>query len=389
MTPVIIVGTGIAGYTIAREFRKLDTQTPLLLVTADDGCSYPKPLLSNALTKGKAADQIAMFDASTMESTLNTQIITHQTVRRIDPKTKAIIINNDRAISYKKLVLAVGADPVRAPIVGDAESEVLSINNLVDYTLFREKLTKAKHITLIGPGLIGCEFANDLINSGFNVSIIGPDPYPMSSLLPERVAVDLKIAFAEAGVDWHLNLTASKINFCDHGYELTLSNGEVIKTDLVVSAVGLRPNVGLAERSGLAVDQGIVTDNYLQTNQEDIFALGDCAQVAGHNLLYIAPIIAAAKALAKTLANSIGTLTAVNYPAMPIMVKMPSYPLVLAPPPSSCVTGNWHFEMAPAGRSGIKGLFLGEDNNLLGYALSCDMVNEKQALTKQLPQLLP
>ena len=63
MDPLIIIGTGIAGYTLAREFRKLDKETPLLIVTADDGRSYPKPMLSNALTKGKTAEQIAMFDA--------------------------------------------------------------------------------------------------------------------------------------------------------------------------------------------------------------------------------------------------------------------------------------------------------------------------------------
>ena len=206
----------------------------------------------------------------------------------------------------------------------------------------------------------------------------------MHALLPEPIAEELKSSLATAGVDWHLETTTQSINHNDNGsYEITLTNGDKLNADVVISAVGLRSNTELASAAGLTVNRGIVTDDTLQTSQPHIYALGDCAEVSGHNLLYIAPIMAAAKALAKTLA---GSLTSVSYPAMPVAVKTPSYPLITAPPAQDAI-GEWQFEIAESG-FGIKGLFVADNNDLLGFVLSGDTVSEKQALTKQLPEIL-
>ena len=387
MNPVIIVGSGFAGYTLAREFRKLDTTTPLVIITSDDGRSYPKPMLSNALSKGKTADQLAMFTADAMATTLNATILNNCIVNEIDPQQKTITTSDSQVIYYENLVLALGANPIRSPIDGDASDDVLSINNLADYTKYRERLLKAKHVAIIGPGLIGCEFANDLITVDTSVSIIGPSSLPMNSLLPEPIAQELKSTLENAGVNWHLNTTASTINHSQddatEGYDINLSNGESIHADIVVSAIGLRSNIALAQSIGLAVNRGIVTNKHLQTSHSNIYALGDCAEVAGHNLLFIAPILAAAKALAKTLA---GDLTAVSYPAMPVAVKTPNYPLIVAPPATDAI-GAWQFEPASSG-FGIKGIFTNDSGAILGFVLSGDTVSEKQALSKELPHLL-
>jgi len=383
MEPVVIIGTGVAAYTLAREFRKLDKNTPLVLITEDDGCSYPKPMLSNALTKGKTADQIALFDAEVMAGKLDARIMTHTAVTAIDSQVKKIHLGEEKTIDYSQLVLAVGAQTIQIPIDGDASDEVISVNNLADYAQFRDKLIDAKRVAIIGPGLIGCEFANDLVNVGMAVSIIGPSKLPMHALLPEPIAKELKSSLATAGVDWHLEATTQSINHSDSGYEITLTTGDKLNADVVISAVGLRSNTELASAAGLTVNRGIVTDATLQTSQSNIYALGDCAEVSGHNLLYIAPIMAAAKALAKTLT---GLLTPVNYPAMPVAVKTPSYPLITAPPARDAI-GEWQFEKSESG-FGIKGLFVADNNALLGFVLSGDAVSEKQALTKQLPKVL-
>ncbi|NQZ53735.1 MAG: FAD-dependent oxidoreductase [Piscirickettsiaceae bacterium] len=383
MDPIIIIGTGFAGYTLAREFRKLDSQTPLIFITSDDGRSYPKPMLSNALTKGKTAEQLALSDSTAMAKTLNAEIMTHTIVSHIDPQAKIITTTTNKRLNYQQLVLAVGAKLIHIPIKGRSSNNIISINSLDDYSVFREQLNNAKHVTLIGPGLIGCEFANDLLNAKVKVSIVGPDAYPMSSLLPQPIAEELKSTLEAAGVDWHLNTTTTSIVSTEDGYQLTLENGDSINTDIVISAVGLRSNTELAELAGLKVSRGIVTNNYLQTSHTDIYALGDCAEVAGHNLLFIAPILVAARALAKTLS---GTITSVKYPAMPVAIKTPYYPLVVSPP-SQGSKGNWLFESSPTS-TGIKGLFIGANNMLLGFVLSGDMISDKQALTKQLPVLL-
>ncbi len=226
-----------------------------------------------------------------------------------------------------------------------------------------------------------------LINTGIAVSVIGPSKLPMDGLLPEPIATELKITLSNAGVDWHFQNTVTTVNHAttsnNNGYELTLSNGDLIQADVVISAIGLCPNIELAKTIGITVNRGIVTNEYLQTSQPNIYALGDCAEVAGHNLLFIAPILVAAKALAKTLS---GQTTAVKYPAMPVAIKTPNYPLIVAIP-ALLAKGSWQFECASSG-FGIKAVFTNDSAALLGFVLSGDMVSEKQVLTKLLPDIL-
>lgn len=383
MDPIIVIGSGFAGYTLAREFRKLDSTTPLIIITADDGRSYPKPMLSNALTKGKTADQLSLASADAMAKTLNATIMTNCSVSHIDPHNKTITISDAPILNYSQLILALGASPIRIPLGGDAANDVLSINTLNDYSAFRQQLLTAKHVAIMGPGLIGCEFANDLINAEIAVTVIGPSTLPMDGLLPDPIANELKTTLSKAGVEWHLESTITAVNHATHGYQLTLSNGKQLRADVVISAIGLRSNTELANAMKLETNRGIMTDEYLQTSQPNIYALGDCAEVSGHNLLFIAPILAAARALANSLS---GQKTAVKYPAMPVAIKTPLYPLIVASP-VSIATGSWQFEISPSG-FGIKGLFTSENESLLGFVLSGDMVTEKQTLTKQLPHLL-
>lgn len=386
MHPIIIIGSGFAGYTLAREFRKLDPTSPLIIITSDDGRSYPKPMLSNALSKGKTAEQLALSSSEAMATTLNITILSDSIVSDIDPQQQTVTITNSATLHYKQLILALGATPIRNVLQGNATDHVLPINNLSDYTKFREQLVNANHVAIIGPGLIGCEFANDLINTGIAVSVIGPSKLPMDGLLPDPIATELKTVLSNAGVDWHFQSTVTSVNHTttnNNGYELTLSNGDLIQADVVISAIGLCPNIELAKTIGITVNRGIVTDEYLQTSQPNIYALGDCAEVAGHNLLFIAPILAAAKALAKTLS---GQTTAVKYPAMPVAIKTPNYPLIVATP-AILAKGSWLFESAPSG-FGIKAVFTNDSAALLGFVLSGDMVSEKQVLTKFLPDIL-
>ena len=127
--------------------------------------------------------------------------------------------------------------------------------------------------------------------------------------------------------------------------------------------------------------RGIVTDRHLRTSAANVFAMGDCAEVAGHVLVYVAPLMAAARALAATLA---GEPTAVSYPAMPVAIKTPACPIVVSPPAKDA-QGDWHFEgEAPD----IKALFRSEAGDLLGFALTGQAVKERMALSKELPPIL-
>ena len=191
--PLVIIGTGQAGTTVAREFRKIDDSSPLVLITSDDGRIYSKPLLSNALAMGKDAGSLAMMDASRFAEQVGADVHAHTRVLSIEPA--ATKVHSDAGeFSYHNLVLAIGANQIRVPLKGDACDDILRVNSLMDYRVFRERLLTGGHVTILGAGLIGCEFANDLLGSGFSVSLIDPADYPMSRFEPEDVGRDLVAA---------------------------------------------------------------------------------------------------------------------------------------------------------------------------------------------------
>ncbi|EKT4465336.1 FAD-dependent oxidoreductase [Pseudomonas putida] len=379
-SPVVIIGTGLAGYNLAREFRKLDDQTPLLLITADDGRSYSKPMLSTGFAKHKDANGLCMAEPGAMAEQLKAEIRTHTRISGIDPGHKRLWIGEE-AVEYRDLVLAWGAQTVQVPIEGDGGDLVFPINDLEDYARFRAAAAGKRRVLILGAGLIGCEFANDMSLGGYEIDVVAPCEQVMPTLLHPAAASAVQVGLEGLGVRFHLGPVLTRLQRAGNGLEAHLSDGSVIACDLVVSAIGLRPRTDLAAAAGLQVNRGVVVDRQLRTSHGNIFALGDCAEVDGVNLLYVMPLMACARALAQTLA---GNPTAVAYGPMPITVKTPACPLVVSPPPPGH-EGVWQVEGQGAD---LKVLCHAGDGKLLGYALTGTAVMEKLALNRQLPPLM-
>ncbi len=378
--PVVIIGTGLAGYNLAREFRKLDSETPLLLITADDGRSYSKPMLSTGFGKNKDADGLSMAEPGAMAEQLNAQVWTHTRVTGIDPGHRRLWIGEE-AVAYRDLVLAWGAEVLSVPIEGGAADQLFTVNDLQGYGRFREAVEGKRKVLILGAGLIGCEFANDLSLGGYEVDLVAPCEQLMPALLPVEAAAAVQRGLEALGVRFHLGPVVSRLQHAASGLEAHLSDGRTIACDAVISAVGLRPRTELAAAAGLAVNRGVVVDRLLRTSHEHIYALGDCAEVDGLNLLYVMPLMACARALAKTLA---GTPSDVAYGAMPVTVKTPACPLVVSPPPRGS-HGQWTVEGSGAN---IRALCHDASGALLGYALTGSAVQERLVLNRELPALL-
>ncbi len=378
--PVVIIGTGLAGYNLAREFRKLDSETPLLLITADDGRSYSKPMLSTGFGKNKEADGLSMAEPGAMAEQLKAEVRTHTRVSGIDPGHKRLWIGEE-SVHYRDLILAWGAQTVRVPVEGDAGKAIFPINDLEDYARFRAAAQGKRRVLILGAGLIGCEFANDLMLGGYEVELVAPCEQVMPTLLHPAAATAVQAGLESLGARFHLGPVLTRLSHAGDALEAHLSDGEVLRCDVVVSAIGLRPRVDLAAAAGLETGRGVVVDRYLQTSHANIYALGDCAEVEGLNLLYVMPLMSCARALAQTLA---GTPTAVKYGPMPVTVKTPVCPLVVSPAPKG-MEGVWSVE---GQGSDIRALCRDADGNLLGYALTGTAVMDKLALNKALPPLL-
>ncbi len=377
---ITIIGTGLAGYTLAREVRKRDPKCALRLITADHGQFYAKPSLSNALAQGKTPTQLSNADATRMAAQLKAEILTQSRVTRLNLAQQYVEVDA-QIYPYQQLVLALGAQQRHVPIEGDAASAVMMVNDLDSYQAFRARLQQARHVAIMGAGLIGCEFANDLLLAGYQVSVIDPASTPLNRLMPATAGQVLQKALAELGAQWYLGTAVQAITQQAQGYQLQLLDGRQLQADLVLSAIGLQPQIALAQAAGLKVQQGIVVDRRLQTSVDKVYALGDCAELEGLILPYVMPIMHAARALACTLT---GEPTPVHYPAMPVVVKTPACPTVIASPPPA-VACTWQLT-----REGykVRACCYDTEQQLIGFVLMGEAVGEKQALTQQLPALL-
>ncbi len=376
MKPIIVIGSGLAGYTLIREFRKLNPDTPIILISRDSGDYYSKPMLSNALAQGKDAASLVQTPALIMAQQLNIKVLAHAEVHAIHRFDKKLDTSAG-VFEYDKLVLALGADPIRIPLQGNAAGAVLSVNNLADYAGFRDALAGAKSVSIMGGGLIGCEFANDLAAAGFAVTVIDPGPFPLASLMPELAGKQLLKPLAELGVTWRFGTAVQSMDSLTSGYALTLADGTVVQTDIVLSAVGLRPRTQLAGEAGLDVNRGIVVNDRLCSIDKNIFALGDCAEIEGRVLPYVLPIMHGGRALARILN---GEETQLVFPAMPVVVKTTAHPIALLPVARD-LPGEW---LTMASGSGLKMGFFDTQNKIRGFVLTGEYASERNTMTKML-----
>ena len=217
--------------------------------------------------------------------------------------------------------------------------------------------------------------------SGHAVALVDPAPQALGRLLPAAGARQLEQALSELGVQWRFGSTAERVDRAGQGYRVTLADGSRLDAGLVLSAIGLRPRTALAAAAGLATGRGIEVDRWLRSSDDQVFALGDCAQVEGLVLPFVMPLMQGARALAATLT---GSPTAVRLPAMPVVVKTPACPVVVAPPPPGA-EGEWRVEESA---DGVLARFERPDGSLAGFALTGAAVAQKQRLTRELPPLL-
>jgi len=390
MHPIVIIGSGMAGYTVAREFRKLSPEHELVMICADDAANYAKPTLSNAFAGNKAPEQIALGDATKMATQLNLRIEADTWVKEIHAEHHEIILEKNGTTTtqpYSKLVLAMGANPIRLAIAGDGSEDIHVVNSLIDYRNFREKLAtrKDKRVVILGAGLIGCEFANDLLHSQYDVTVIDLAAQPLGRLLPAHVAQAFQTNLELAGIKFALSTTVEKVVKINDGddYAVTLANGQTLVADIVLSAIGLQPNLALAKAADIQTGRGILTNGFLETNQSDIYAVGDCAEVNGTLLPYVMPIMQQARALAKTLS---GQTTAVHYPAMPVAVKTPAAPLTVLPAPID-VEVTWQTEEF---EDGMLAKATDSQDTLRGFVLlGATASKQRLTLSKLVPDLIP
>lgn len=383
--PLTIIGSGMAGIGLARQLRSLDAQRPITLITADGGDDYSKPLLSTGFAKRLSPERLVARSALQVADALGLTLRTHTAVDAIDSASRTLQLGAE-TLAYEQLVLATGAAPALPfSVPEELVDRVFTINDLDDYRGFHGALAtlgRSAKVVVIGTGLVGCEFANDLVAGGHRVAMVAPEKTLLARLLPDTLGHALADAFAKAGIRLYRGRTVSEFGDGEEApIGLRLDDGSALEADLVLIATGLRPRTALAEAAGIRVGpSGIVVDRHLETSAPGVYALGDVACVDGLNAMYVQPLQASAKALAATLA---GTPTAVRYGPWPILVKTSLLPVVSLPPTQP--PARWRIE---GEGQDLTALAESKDERLIGFALTGSRVRRKVELARLAPPLL-
>lgn len=379
--PLVVIGSGISGYTLVRQLRALDKEREVTVLTADGGEVYSKPMLSNALAKSQPPEKLVQKSAQAKAAELQCQVIPRCEVRRIDALAHRLETSQGES-EYSQLVLATGAHQRVFLPEGAHRDWIHTVNSLDDFRNWYPQLIPGRRVLLIGAGLIGCEFADDLITFGLHVELVDPAPWPLARLLPKLLGETLRNALTDRGARLHLGRKVVKLQRRGNdGFCATLDTGAEIEIDCVLSATGLAPETALARGAGLECGLGVRVDRQLRTSNPDIFALGDCVETPAGFLPFIQPIMVQAKCLAEVLTGKPSVLV---MKAMPVLVKTTSLPVVVCSPPASAV-GEW--SVSGTGRD-LVALFKSTDDHLLGFALTGEALKQQAQLLPNVPPLL-
>ncbi|MHC5103790.1 MAG: FAD-dependent oxidoreductase, partial [Planctomycetota bacterium] len=285
---VLIVGGVAGGASAAARLRRLDEHAEIIMFERGEhisfaNCGLPYHI-GGVITE---RDRLLVQTPETMHQRFNIDVRTQTEVVNINSIDKQISVRDlktDRQYteSYDALILSPGAEPMRPPIPGADSAKVFTLRNIPDMDAIKKVVddNKAKHAVVIGGGYIGLEMAEALIERGVEVSLVELAPQVMGTVDPE-MAAPLHQELQLHGVDLRLNTSVEEMESTEAGLDVRLSNGDLLKTDMVIMAIGVRPETTLAKEAGLDIGQrgGITVNEKMQTSTPDVYAVGDAVEV--------------------------------------------------------------------------------------------------------------
>jgi nitrite reductase (NADH) large subunit len=300
---LVLIGNGMAGVNCIEQLLKLDpNRYEITIIGSEAHPNYNRIQLSSVLAGEAKMGDIVLNDYAWYQANRIT-LYTGQTVTKINPKKKIIKTDQDLQIPYDVLIVATGSLPFMLPLPGSDKEGVIAFRNVTDCRTMMETAKKYKKAVVIGGGLLGLEAARGLINLQMDVSVVHIFQSLMERQLDPTASSMLQKELEQQGMKFLLEKQTDSILGKKRVTGVRFKDGAEVAADLVIMAVGIRPNVSLARECGIEVNRGIVVNDYLETNIKDIYAVGECAEHRGMAYGLVAPLFEQGFVLAKRLAE--------------------------------------------------------------------------------------
>jgi len=280
---IAIIGAGQAGLEVAAALRELHYEGRVMLVGDEPHVPYQRPPLSKSYLLDESSDAQLVFQPAAFFAEHRIELITGKRAVAIDRTRRMVALEDDAVIEYDHLVLATGARNRPLPIPGADLQNVFFLRTLDEASALRARMATAKNAVVIGAGFIGLEFAASATKQGLNVTVLDVADRPMARALSKTMSAMFAREHEKMGVRLLFNTQVMHLlgEGCVTAVETV--DGQVLPADLVVIGIGVIPNIELAATCDLPIDNGIVVDEFLQTCDPHISAIGD---VAAHSNPY-------------------------------------------------------------------------------------------------------
>jgi 3-phenylpropionate/trans-cinnamate dioxygenase ferredoxin reductase component len=280
---LVIVGAGPAGLATARSYREEGGRARVTMLTPEPYAPYRRPPLTKEYLRGEASreDLPIESDAWYEENSVKLRLLT--SIVAIDRERQIVITDEGEELSYDVCVLATGSEPIRPPVPGSDDPEILTMRTVENSTRLQDRVGEGDRAVVVGSGFIGCEAAASLSMRGAAVTLASHEQSPQRKRLGDGVGERIEGWLRDFGVDLRLGVKIKGIERKGGGLAVNLDNGNTLDTGTVLLATGVRPRIQLAARAGLEVDHGIITDSSMRTSAPGIYAVGDIAQACNES----------------------------------------------------------------------------------------------------------
>lgn len=301
---LVMVGNGMAGVRTIEEILKLAPDAfDITIFGNEPHPNYNRIQLSYVLQGEKTLQDIIMNDWNWYEDN-NITLYTNEAITKIDTANKQVTSETGRVVEYDELIMATGSSSFILPVPGAMKQGVVGFRDIHDCEMMIKSSQQYKKAVVIGGGLLGLEAAKGLLNLGMTVDVVHLMPYLMERQLDADSAKMLKSQLEAEGMNFLLEKQTSEILGEEHVTGLRFSDGTEVEADLVVMAVGIRPNAALAKDSGIYVNRAIVVDDYMETSVPHVYAVGECAEHREVTYGMVAPLYEQGRVLAAHLTGA-------------------------------------------------------------------------------------